>query len=199
MFTRRTVLFPLALSVFLLFLASPSFSAIPAFNTPHPFDIDGMDQIQSVDKRIKVFYVPQLHGVPNVDRYAIIWEGVDSLFTNVSREEANLEIYLLPYKKFVQRMDRNYGSVMVDGIRESIESGAYVFHAHTYNKKNTTHPTIVIEAYEILSDATLIHELLHHYLEQVTLDGSLNDHQLITPYTIHVESLISRELIKALF
>jgi hypothetical protein len=48
---------------------------------------------------------------------------------------------------------------------------------------------IVIESFQPVDDGMIIHELLHHYLEGLTVDSSLNHHQLIIPYTIHMEWL----------
>ncbi len=135
----------------------------------------------SVDEFVRVCYNADTTSVPPVERYAKAYKFIDDFFVGVSREETPVHIYIHSYKKFVKRLtalDMQQGAEVVEGRS--------VYRAFTYRSKKES--AAVIEAYQPLTDNTFIHEVIHHYLDRVVLDGSLNFHGLIWPYTIHIEA-----------
>ncbi len=75
---------------------------------------------------------------------------------------------------------------------EQMRQGWAVYYAFTYESKKSK--TIVIETYQHLTDNTLIHELLHHYMNKLARDGSMNQEDLVKEYSYHVETLFRTEL-----
>jgi len=189
LFNRATASYAAAL-VFIMFMVStgPSYAYIPEFDTP---TTKKQETMVSTDGRVTVYFDSSKVGVPPVDRYAAIWEVVDEHFPVVGRQESVLEIHFVPYKKFIRRIGALYASAGVYGVKDSLDEGLQVIRAHTYKKSGSGSPaTLVIESYQPMNDLTFVHELIHHYLEKLSVTGALNDHLLVDDYAIHVETTL---------
>ena len=176
------------LAVLFLSFQLTCFAGIPLFDTPN---VDHSVKKVSEDGFVTVYYNPSIHGVPNVERFADIWKIVDGHFTRVHRGTTKLEIHFYSYNLFIEQLEVRFPGQTI-GIREGNE----LYQAYTYIKKNTEFSVLVIDTYQPINDNTFIHELLHHYMENLTVDGALNNHFLIPEYSAHVESLIRFMLAK---
>lgn len=153
-------------------------------------DAKGYICLISEDEFVTVCYDEDVTSVPPVERYALLYEHVDQHFENVGRgDSVPLVIYIHKYKRFVSRLYGMYPPAAV-----AMRQGQSIFYAFTYGAKEEA--MLVIETYQPLDDNTLIHELLHHYLDSVVKDGSLNHHLIINDYSHHIESLFRQTLEK---
>lgn len=170
--------------VFLVFLVNSAARAgVPTFPTPAT---EFKSARLSQDGRITVYFVPKIHGIPNPERFADMWKVVDKHFLKAARRKAyRMEIHYLRYDEFLASIESKF-----PGGAASIVKGFELIQAYTYIKADSVRPTIVIETYQPVDDNTFVHELLHHYFEQMTTDGTMNSHQLIPDYATHVESLM---------
>ncbi len=170
------------LGIFLAFVAQAA-ADMPRFNPP---DVQFKASRLSDDGRVTVYFNPEIHGTPNPDRYAEMWKVVDKHFLKGARRKAyRLEIHYSRYEGFLAGLEEKQ-----PGSTAGITSGSQLFQAYTYIKADGERPTIVIETYQPMDDNTFVHELLHHYFEQMALDGSMNSHRIIPDYATHVESLL---------
>jgi hypothetical protein len=174
------VIYAIVALVVMMFMAGVTQAEILQHTAPLPI---GMDKIVSEDGRVKVWFRAERHGRPNPERYAALWEHMDEFFTTVGRpKNAEVHIYVHTYKHFHRRFDQMY-----PGAGMMIDEGAMIYWAHTYAALDTVIPVVVIEAWEIPSDSIFIHEMLHHYMDKLAADGSLNNHEIITDYTHQVQ------------
>ncbi len=178
------------LSTVIMWMAILFFASLMAFGMERTTSIyrhaepkaKGYVCLESLDEYVRVCYDSDITSVPPVERYAKAYAHVNECFVAIDRTDAKLHIYIHSYKKFVKRL---MSIDMIAGSR--LIEGNMVFHAFTYGSKQNN--ALVIEAYEPPTDNTVIHELLHHYFDRVVLDGSLNNHELIFSYTVHLEAL----------
>jgi hypothetical protein len=143
----------------------------------------------SEDGYVTALYDSTVHVEPPVDRYAKLYEHVDQHFRSIGRENAKLIVYVHAYETFVKRINKYWP----DG-GEQIRQGWAVYYAFTYEASKSD--TIIIETYQLLTDNTMIHELLHHYMNRLAKDGSLNQEDLVNNYSYHVEAAWRTELEK---
>ena len=169
------------LAALILAISTTCLAAIPQFPVTQT---EGTVAKKSKDNRITAYYYVSVHGVPNVERFADIWEVIDRHFFK-ARGPAKLEIHYRGYNEFVRGVEAKF-----PGSSKGIKEGSELYQAYTYIKANSQFPVIVIETYQPMDDNTFIHELLHHYFEYMTADGSLNNHYIISQYSHHVESQI---------
>ncbi len=166
----------------ILIINTACFAGMPSFVAP---STHFSNSIKSSDNRVTAYYHPDIHGVPNVERFADIWKVIDKHFTTTKRGPGRVEIHYISYSEFVQGIDNKW-----PGSSDGIKAGDEVYQAYTYIKLGSIIPTIIIESYQPIDDNTFVHEILHHYLEQITIDGSLNNHYLLSAYSSHVEAQI---------
>lgn len=160
-----------------------AYADIPIFRTP---DTAFKAARISDDGRVTVYFNPEVHGTPNPERYADMWKIVDKHFLKGARRKAyRLEIHFSRYDEFLAGLEAKQ-----PGSSAGLSNGMELFQAYTYIKAESERPTIVIESYQPLDDSTFVHELLHHYFEQMAVDGSMNSHHLIPDYATHVEALL---------
>ncbi len=141
----------------------------------------------SEDGFVTILYDSAMHVEPPVERYAKIYEHVDQHFRNIEREDAKLTVYVHSWKTFERRMNKYWP----EGAQQ-MRQGWAVYYAFTY--ESSTSDSIIIEAYQPLTDNILIHELLHHYMNRLARDGSMNQEQLVEEYSYHVEAVFRTTL-----
>jgi hypothetical protein len=156
---------------------TPEGSSMQQYDPPKTKDYFG---VISEDGYVTVLYDPGVHVEPPVERYAKIFAHVDQHFPGVTRMDAKVVIYMHSYKAFERRMNKYWP----DGA-EQMRQGWAVYYAFTYESKKSK--TVVIETYQHLTDNTMIHELLHHYMDSLARDGTLNQEDLVKEYSYHVE------------
>lgn len=172
-------------AIFLIFLVNvaPANAAQPEFKPPKT---KGQEVEVSLDGRVTMYYDWEKVGVPPIDRYADMWVVVDEHFPTVARsDETVVEIHFIRYKKFLKHMEK-----VAPGSKALMSDGFTVVRAVTYKKKDADLPTIIIVSYQPLNDRTFVHELLHHYLGKLTVDGALDNHVLINDYQTHMDALL---------
>jgi hypothetical protein len=168
-----------------VYAVTPEWSSMQKVNPPKA---KHYLSVTSEDGFITVYYDVLVHkSAPDVERYAKVYEHVDQHFRSLSRQESKVSIYLHSYKKFERRMNRYWP----EGA-ESMRQGWAIYHAFTYEAKDER--VIIVEAYEPLDDSTMIHELLHHYMNRLARDGSLNQEDLVAEYTHHVQAIFRTTL-----
>ncbi len=163
---------------------TPEWSSIEKFNPPKA---EGYRIAVSDDDTVVAFYDGTVHNIPDVERYAKLYEHVNQHFVSTERN-AQVHIYIHTYAVFVKNMAKNWPD-----SAKSVRKGWAVFTAHTYAAKGDT-PIIVIEMYQLPADYVVIHELLHHYLNRIVRDGSLNNEELVANYAYHIETLFRTTL-----
>ena len=117
----------------------------------------------------EVCYDPEVGEKPDVLRMGEVVVLMDTLFPLI--EFPQVQIFILPYKKFERRVLYKYPQ-----FREGLKGGGGIVYAHTYVSPEGTW---VVEAYEDMSDKLLIHELLHHVLKGSGERDVLHDHTII--------------------
>ncbi len=167
----------------ILMLVAFAAEAMPMFPTP---DTGFKSSRISDDGRVTVHFIPAVHGTPNPDRFAEMWKVIDKHFIKAARRKMyRLEIHYSRYDEFISSIEAKY-----PGGTKGLMEGSELYQAFTYIKQDAERPTIVIETYQPVDDNTFVHELLHHYFEQMTGDGSMNNHLIIPGYATHVETLL---------
>ncbi len=166
---------------------TPEWSTVSKFSVPKPKLVEDYRIAVSNDDMIVAFYDGTVHNIPDVERYARLYEHVDQHFLNTKRN-APVHLYIHSYKTFERSMNRNWPE-----SAERIRQGWEVFEAHTYAAEGDK-PIIVIEMYQLPLDSTIIHELLHHYFNRIVRDGSLNNEDLVIDYAYHLEALFRTTL-----
>ncbi len=156
---------------------TPERSSMQQYDPPKTQDYYG---VISEDGFVTILYDSKAHVEPPVERYAKLYEHVDQHFRGIGREDAKMTVYVHAYKTFVKRLNKYWP----EGAQQ-MRQGWAVYYAFTYESK--TSKTIVIETYQPLTDNTLVHELLHHYMNKLTRDGSMNQEDLVREYSYHVE------------
>lgn len=143
----------------------------------------------SEDEFVTVCYDRDVAVVPPVDRYAALYAHVDQHFSNVGRGEAPLVIYIHNYKRWLKRL-----AIFFPAGAAQMREGHALYWAYTYGAKGED--ILVFETYLEPTDNIVIHELLHHYLDRVVQDGSLNNHAIVKQYAYHIETLFRHDLEK---
>lgn len=166
------------------YAVTPERSTLQRYDPPKTKDYFG---VISEDTFVTVLYDSNVHVEPPVERYAKLYAHVDQHFTSIGRKDAKLIVYLHSYSTFERRMNKYWP----DGA-EQMRQGWAVYYAFTYESKKSK--TIVIETYQHLTDNTMLHELLHHYMNKLAKDGSLNQEDLVKEYSYHLETLFRTEL-----
>jgi hypothetical protein len=175
----------------MMFVATAALAETPEWSTielyPKPKAKDYRVAVSN-DDWIVAFYDGTVHNIPDVERYAKLYEHVDQHFVSAERN-APVHIYIHTWKKFERSMNKYWP----DGA-EQLRQGYAVYYAYTYEDKDEK--IIVIETYQLLTDNTFIHELLHHYFNRIVRDGSLNQEDVVEQYSYHVEALFRTTLEK---
>ncbi len=165
---------------------TPEWSSIEKFKVPKAKDYR---IVVSADDSVVVFYDGSVHTVPDVERYAKLFAHVDQHFVTTKANVA-LHIYIHSWKKFERSMNNAWPAGA-----EQLRQGWAVYYAYTYVSTGKD-PVMVIETYQLPTDNVIIHELLHHYLNRIVRDGSLNNEELTSEYSYHVESVFRTTLEK---
>lgn len=166
------------------FGVTPERSTMQQYDPPKTKDYYG---VISEDGYVTVLYDSKVHVEPPVERYAKLFAHVDQHFEGTNRLDAKVIVYIHSYKAFERRMNTHWP----EGA-EQMRQGWAVYYAFTYESKKSK--TVVIETYQHLNDNTFIHELLHHYMNSLARDGSMNQEALVSEYSYHVEAVFRSTL-----
>jgi hypothetical protein len=165
---------------------TPEQSSMQQYDPPKTKDYFG---VISEDGYVTILYDSKVHIEPPVERYAKLYAHVDQHFRGIGRDGAKLTVYLHSYTAFERRLNKHWP----EGA-EQMRQGWAVYYAFTYEAKQGD--IVVIETYQHLTDNTMIHELLHHYMNRLAKDGSLNNEELVSEYSYHLEAVFRTTLEK---
>ncbi len=167
-----------------VYAVTPDETTIERYNRP---SVKNYLCLISEDEFVVVCYDRDVAVVPPVDRYAAVYAFVDQHFSNISRGDAPLVIYIHKYKKWLKRL-----AIFFPAGAAQMRNGDAIYWAYTYGAKGED--IIVFETYQEPSDNVVIHELLHHYLDGTVQDGSLNNHNIVKMYAFHIEALFRHDV-----